>query len=478
MAKILKNKKVLTITIILLIGGALFCFLKVSQITMSSAFDQFNLYYFGLKVNRNFKPPLKVPYQKDKTLQEIAFELGLPLYDLIIENKITDPGDLINKTELKIPHYLENTNRNDVFTEILIRAEIERKIAPVKVKLFTDLDLNKIGFRFVWDFGNNRYSFEQNPEHIYHIPGIYHPKLVVIWPNGYYQFSNELTVKVKDINTDYDGLPFLVAEGIGDYIFVNNRLQVKDQFVIFDEKTEIIQNPPLLRYYKHDCFLAVAQGFSKVTLRRLGQEFSFYLFVTPLPARFSVEPEYDWYKTQFNTGMYGNCGPASNASAIKWASGEDLTVEQVRAENGMPYANGAVDYNNLQEQLKNHGVESQIRKIECLDDITKVIDECGIIIVSFNCGVVTPTKGDKKTNYFGRYYPDETGHYILIKGYTLDRKYFIVYDPIPGEWEKNEIRYLDGVSMIGRNRFFSITEVMPSIKGRNMVVIFRQKDLN
>jgi hypothetical protein len=50
-----------------------------------------------------------------------------------------------------------------------------------------------------------------------------------------------------------------------------------------------------------------------------------------------------------------------------------------------------------------------------------------------------------------------------------------VYDAIPGDWKKNKIRYRDGVSMIGRNRFFSIEEVMSSITGKDMIVVFREK---
>ncbi|HEQ72342.1 MAG TPA: hypothetical protein ENN69_07625, partial [Spirochaetia bacterium] len=182
----------------------------------------------------------------------------------------------------------------------------------------------------------------------------------------------------------------------------------------------------------------------------------------------------DWYKTQFDTGMYGNCGPASAASAIKWANGTDLTVERVREEIGMPYENGAVDYGNLRENMKRHGVDADIRRITTADDVTTVIDEQGIVIVSFNCGVVTPATGPEETDFVGRYYPDATGHYLLIKGYTVDRQFFVVYDAIPGDWAENRLRYADGVSQIGRNRFFSIREVMSSIRGRDMLAVYRE----
>jgi hypothetical protein len=72
---------------------------------------------------------------------------------------------------------------------------------------------------------------------------------------------------------------------------------------------------------------------------------------------------------------------------------------------------------------------------------------------------------------FGKYYNDEVGHYIIIKGYSLNGEYFVSYDPIPNDWTVNSFRYGDELSMVGRNRYYNSREILRSLRSYEMIVV-------
>ena len=74
-------------------------------------------------------------------------------------------------------------------------------------------------------------------------------------------------------------------------------------------------------------------------------------------------------------------------------------------------------------------------------------------------------------NLFGQYYIDSGGHYLMIKGYSLDKRYFVVYDPIPSDWVANSKRYADGMSMYGRNRYYDVDELFTSLRAPQVLEI-------
>ena len=471
-------------------SAAAVCVLAAATLSTSPEDGQSDLKPFGQSGSRNFTPPDSYRVTGAESVYDIADKLKIPFYDLVIENRLTGESPLVDGTVLRVPRYIPAASwnarpdgaRGVAFEELggtalAIHADTVSGTAPLTVQFSARSDLAQLGVRFVWDFGNNRFSFDTSPRALYVHPGVYDAKLVTVDGAGRYALSESMHISVGDVRADYDGLPYITLDRIGDFVSTQGRVTDADGLAVnFDAETVMTQDPPLLKYLRPNAFIATAGGFSKVDLKKGPYEWTFYLFVSPFPSRLSTEPEYDWYKTQFDTGMYGNCGPSANASAIKWAVGEDLTVPEVRGEIGMPYANGAVDYDNLTRNLHAHSVPAKILPIGTAKDITDVIDAGGIVIVGFNCGSVAPSKGDKRTNFVGRYYPDATGHYLLIKGYTLDDTMFVVYDAIPGDWKKNELRYADGVSMIGRNRFFKIDEVMKTIRGMQMIAVWRDAD--
>ena len=86
-------------------------------------------------------------------------------------------------------------------------------------------------------------------------------------------------------------------------------------------------------------------------------------------------------------------------------------------------------------------------------------------------GGIEKVDGDPATNLVGRYYDDDLGHYVLVKGYSLDKGYFVVYDPYPVDWESNSLRYADEVTMIGKNRYYPARQLFGALKTRMVLEV-------
>jgi hypothetical protein len=105
--------------------------------------------------------------------------------------------------------------------------------------------------------------------------------------------------------------------------------------------------------------------------------------------------------------------------------------------------------------------------------VKDVIDSGSIAIVLFYTDGVRPSRADPDSDLFGKYYNDSVGHYIVIKGYSLNGEYFVIYDPIPSDWSANSFRYSDDMSMLGRHRYYSSTELLRSLRRADMIVVPR-----
>ena len=200
-------------------------------------------------------------------------------------------------------------------------------------------------------------------------------------------------------------------------------------------------------------YRAQGSGHTVLTLGRGRMRHQVYLFVSPLPARQVGREDVDWYKTQYGTG-YANCGPAVVSMAVLWARGQDVPVQDIREEIGYPYDDGAVSFDNLSAALGQHKVAFGTPQLSGPADLRNIVDRGHIAVLLIQTGDIDKVEGDPVTDLVGRYYDDDEGHYILVKGYTLDRKYFVVYDPYPVDWESNSLRYGDNVSLIGKNRYY------------------------
>ena len=215
-------------------------------------------------------------------------------------------------------------------------------------------------------------------------------------------------------------------------------------------------------------FRAQGAGHTLLTVGKGKARRQLYLFVSPVPARQVGREDVDWYKTQYGTG-YANCGPALVSMAIFWARGQDIPVQAIRDEIGYPYDDGAVSFDNLTQSLGRHRVKFSSPQLAGPDDLRKIVDRGHIALVLIQSGDIQMVQGDPVTDLVGRYYDDDEGHYVLVKGYTLDHGFLVVYDPYPVDWESNSLRYGDAVSMIGKNRYYPTDQLFDALK--TMVVI-------
>ena|SRR5208337_4083296 len=210
-------------------------------------------------------------------------------------------------------------------------------------------------------------------------------------------------------------------------------------------------------------FQARGSGHTVLTVGKGRGRHQLYLFVSPFLSRQVSREDVDWYKSQWGTG-YANCGPALVSMAILWAQGQDIPVQDIREEIGYPYDDGAVSFDNLSASLGRHKVPFMTPQLAEPADLRKIVDRGHIALVLIQSGSIEKVQGDPVTDLVGRYYDDDEGHYVLVKGYTLDNSFFVVYDPYPVDWESNSLRYEDDVSMIGKNRYYPADELFSALK--------------
>jgi hypothetical protein len=182
--------------------------------------------------------------------------------------------------------------------------------------------------------------------------------------------------------------------------------------------------------------------------------------------------DFYWYKTQFGTGGTGNCGPACAAMAIHWATGRDISVRKIRDEIGEPNGSRATSLALQKWIIEKHGVKAEYIWPNSAAQLLTVVKRGNIALLWIHTGKISMSKGDVTKTRKGRYYPDECGHYIVLKGLTSDGDYFIVHDPAPGDWATNTVRYPDG-GRLGVNRYFAVSEVWESLMERKVIEVYK-----
>jgi PKD repeat protein len=404
--------------------------------------------------------------RKGETLYDISQRYGVKHYVLVDYNKLSDsrikPGDRIS-----VPR---------VLSDIQITANSTTGLIPFMVQFEIITNTRERIKSYNWDFGNGKFSSEKRPFYTYKEKGTYKAKLTVVDENNNEIDSNTLTINVRRLaNIQFNAPEYFEIASKGDIISLNAKaIDNKGDSVDFNYKCKITGDPLLLKQIgTSDKFKVIDTGYSKITVEAEGYSHTGYYFVSPVPSIHNARNDVNWYKTQFNTGHNGNCGPSCASMAILWAKNIDVPIRKIRNFIGFPSADGGVGFYLLVRTLKKYQVENIYQKITSVNDIFDILDKGSIIIFLYNRGSISVQKGDIKDNLYGRYYTDSGGHYSIIKGYSLNRKYFVIYDPIPDDWWRNSFRYRDTVSMAGRNRYYAVSEVWKTIS-KHVLEIPRQ----
>jgi hypothetical protein len=195
------------------------------------------------------------------------------------------------------------------------------------------------------------------------------------------------------------------------------------------------------------------------------------LFVSPIDSIHLDRTDMDWYRTQFGTITISNCGPTVAAMSIAWARGLEVTVDEVRRQVGWN-GSGAVGFSELRSVLASRDVASRVVTVGGPGEILDMVDQGHAVGLMYGMEGLSPVPQPDR-NFFGQYYGDHGGHYLLVKGRSRDGRWFVVYDPIPSDWAFNAARYADGRSMLGRNRYYPVDSLFAALRSREVLEVMR-----
>jgi hypothetical protein len=171
-----------------------------------------------------------------------------------------------------------------------------------------------------------------------------------------------------------------------------------------------------------------------------------------------LNKSYDWYRAQMNTGSASgaNCGPASVSMAVKYAQNKDVKVEDVRNL----YYNGKNWWytNDIKNALNYYGIGYTVKALISKEQLMASISQGHILLICLNMSSISKDEINKSESKYNRFYENVTGHFIVLKGYMKDQKWFLSYDS--NNWQND---YYSDKTPKGRNRLYSIDEVYNSM---------------
>lgn len=429
-----------------------------------------------------------------ETLSEIAFTYDIDADILAAYNGIKNYNLIRAGEKIIIPSYATEKKFRISYKQQKTKEALKKLPLNISYAIIDDGDHNgnSITVQFAlkdigadaikearWDFGDGNKAAKLEPAHNYKSPGVYDVRLIAVASDGTVYDSGLVKVDVPDPsavhsmqNTRFITLP----NPDDDFSFPGKIIMVAGYASVDASPVRIIDTSSGSTTVSFD-----RPGYYGITVEEEAGSKYYSVFVSPVPSM-HVDASLDtkvlgvnWYRTQFNTGTPSNCGPASASMAIGWATGEYFSVYNVRQIVGWK-GDGATSFADLLKAIRSRGVDNAyVTRLKSFNDIKEVIDSGDVAIILIHTGGISMVKGNPATDLFGKYYNDSVGHYIVVKGYSLDGKYLVINDPIPSDWASNSWRYPDGISMIGRNRYFSTEEVFNSLRTRNMIVVPRKK---
>jgi LysM repeat protein len=418
-----------------------------------------------------------------ETLSEIAYSYGINYRVLSDYNRIRDVHLIRAGEKIVIPSLVNEAARAKQLKNVKETATPASfgPVKPVSIssERFFDGRVTTVRFKIddpaadnlqdiVWDLGDGHRSFRSDPSYEYIEPRTYSVTLNARDKKGNAYRSKPLYIDIPQPQTNAEGLEcrYYTLSSLTDLFKVEGSLVNVWGY-------DSIDKAPLKVVEEDETFTTIefkSAGYYGLTLGgEKGQSYA-SVFVSPIASIHSDREDINWYKTQYNTGTSSNCGPASAAMGISYATGKDYPVIQVRQAIGWK-GDGSTSFEELVAAMKKQSVNATIRRVSSQDDIRDAIDRGSVVIVLIQTGVLPAVQQRPDKNLFGKYYNDSVGHYIVIKGYSLDEQAFVVYDAIPSDWSGNSMRYGDRVSMIGRNRYYSSRSIMEGLRRYDMIEV-------
>jgi LysM repeat protein len=447
----------------------------------------------GSGVQPNREEDIEYQVRPGETLSEIAYAYDLPLDVLAWYNNIGNAHRIRVGEPITIPSF-ENARA----TEVRMASEPRRAPAPAQPRTSTqdaiigfesrigEVSASNLSVRFSiltppvgtlksfeWDLGDGKRSFQPDPVYEYSVPKTYVVRLTARDNAGTIYKSNPLYIDVPHPGSvaEQSSTRFVTLSSPDEMFVVNGEITKVARYASVDQAP--------LDLSESDDFLTRARftrsGYFGLTVMEPDRGEHYYsIFVSPLPSMHADAnlTQFNWYRTQHNTGTTSNCGPAAAAMAISWGAGRYFPVSTVRQAVGWQ-GDGGTSYEELLGVIRKEGVDASIQPLRSVQDIRNVIDAGGVAIVVFRTDGIKISRQDPASSLFNRYYNDSVGHYIVIKGYSLNGEYFVIHDPIPNDWGANSFRYQDEISMVGRNRYYSTAELLAALRRPSMIVVPR-----
>ncbi|MDR2177814.1 MAG: LysM peptidoglycan-binding domain-containing protein [Treponema sp.] len=446
----------------------------------------------GAGVPPNREEDIEYRIRPGETLSEIAYAYDLPFDLLAWYNNINNVNRIRVGSTIIIPS-MENAKNAEIrmasspraASAIVTRPQVtthdmtigfeSRNVedSKISVRFFVVAPQEENLKSFEWDMGDGNRSFLSEPVYEYSVPKTYVVRLTARDSAGAIFKSNPLYIDIP--------YPGSVAEQSSTR-FVT--LSSPDEMFVLDGKvTKVaryasIDQAPLDFSESDEVFTRVRftkSGYYGLTVMEPDKGEHYYsVFVSPLPSMHADANlnQFNWYRTQYNTGTTSNCGPASAAMAISWGTGRYFPVSTVRQAVGWQ-GDGGTSFEQLVSVIQEEGVNATIEPLRSVQDVRNMIDAGSVAIILFRTDGIKLSRQDPASSLFGRYYTDSVGHYVVIKGYSLNGDYFVIHDPIPSDWGANRFRYEDEISMAGRNRYYSSAELLAALRRPSMIVIPR-----
>jgi hypothetical protein len=426
-----------------------------------------------------------------ETLSEIAYTYNIPFDFLAWYNKIINANRIRAGTVIIIPS-LENIENN---RQEYQRYKISQRQPAASVKTVKTVRNIEIAYEsqnngtgsgvtvhfsivnppsdlksYEWDLGDGKRSFRESPSNDYSQPKTYPVSLTAQDHSGNIYRSNPLYIDIPypASMVEHSTTKFVTLSSPDEYFVVSGTIVKVARYANIESVLDLSES---------DQFLTKARfkktGFFGVTIRESNGRDQYYsVFVSPIPTvhvDLAIN-DFNWYRTQFNTGTPSNCGPASASMGISWGTGKYFPVSSVRQSIGWQ-GNGSTSFEELLAVIKSQSVSASLQPLKTMQDIRNVIDSGSIAIILFLTDGVKTARRDPESDLFGKYYNDSVGHYVVVKGYSMNGEYLVIHDPIPSDWSSNSFRYADEISMMGRNRYFNTNEVLRSLRRHDMIVI-------